>query len=338
MRSRVHKHSTGQGFAIDLGSATMRIRTRGAEQVLRSPTIAAIGPDGRIQARGARALSLQGLRTENLRLVRPVHHRTVADPALASHLLQWALTDAQGGGTTGRRTARRTPRRLPGATVCVPDDAGEVQLQALLDVCDLAGLRHVRMVPKSVASAAGSGIPQDLPAGALVVDVGAERTSASLLCFGGLVATRTAAVGGADIDAALIRLLKREHGLIICTAEAERAKLRMGPAAAASATICLRGQDMQHGLPADREVPATDLVEVPGRVYASISSLILGLLSDSPPKLLDDVYDRGLVLCGEGAQLHGLADHVRDRVEIAVHVPPEPGDVGVVGAWAVSQD
>lgn len=329
--------STEQGFAIDLGSATMRIRTRWAEQVLHAPTIAAVDYDGRIWARGTRALTLQGLRTDDLRLVRPVIHRTVIDPPLATRLLRWALTEAY-AVTSGSGTGRRGIRRLPAATVCVPDGTGDVQLEALLDVCDRAGLRQVSLVPKSVASAVGSGIPQDEPSGALVVDVGSERTSVALLCLGDLIATRSAAVGGADIDAGLMRLLRRRHGLTICAQEAERAKLVMGPAAEAGDRVPVRGQDLQRGLPAGREVPAAELLEVPCSTYDTIARLVNGLLADSPAKLVDDVFDRGLVLCGEGARLHGLADHISDRVEIPVHVPPSPGDVGVVGAWTVTQD
>ncbi|MFC7308041.1 rod shape-determining protein [Streptomyces monticola] len=315
-----------QGFAIDLGSATLRILSRQEQQVLRTPTVAALDHNGRIWARGNGALALQGRRPDALRLVRPVTRRAVADTTLAAHLLRVALREASGG------TKSRT---FSGGTVCVPDRIGALQTQALLDVCENAGLRRIRLVPKSLAAAAGSGVPLAEPAGALIVDVGAERTSASLLSFGDVIAARSAAVGGTDVDTGLIRLMRHRHGLTICPGEAERAKHLMTRAAAEHGTVPVHGQDLQRGLPDTRQVPVAELAQVARATYGTISDLVLALLPDSPPKLVEDVYDRGLILCGEAAHLHGLPDHLRDRTGLPVHVPDQPGDVGVRGAWQV---
>ncbi|MDG4860952.1 rod shape-determining protein, partial [Streptomyces sp. T-3] len=238
--------------------------------------------------------------------------------------------------TALRDAAPQSRTQTAGGTVCLPDDAGSVQAQALLDVCHGAGLRHVRLVPKSLAAAAGAGIPLEEPAGALLVDVGADRTSAAMLSFGGVISTRGVAVGSATVDTALMRFLRRRHGLVICAAEAERAKVRIGEALATTGTVPVHGQDLQRGLPDTRNIPAAELAEVARDTVEGIARLTLSLLADSPAELVDDVLDRGLVLCGEGARTYGLDDHLRERVNLPVHVPDQPGDLGVRGAWRVS--
>lgn len=312
-------------YAIDLGSATLRILARHGQRVLRTPTVAALDFEGRICARGAVAIALQGRRPDLLRLVRPVSQRSVADPLLAAHLLRSALREVS-GDARGKHFAY--------ATVCVPDRMGGLQTDALLDVCASAGLRRVRLVSKSLAAAAGSGVPMAEPAGALVVDVGAERTSAALLSFGDVIASGSVGVGGQDVDTGLMRLLRRRYGLLICAAEAERTKVLIG--SAEGGTVPVRGQDLLRGLPDTRDVPVEELARVPLATYDSVTRHVLSLLSDGPPKLVEDVHERGVVLCGEGARLHGLADRLRERLQIPVHIPDEPGDVGVHGAWDVS--
>ncbi|NBE54712.1 rod shape-determining protein [Streptomyces boluensis] len=316
-----------RGYAIDLGSATLRILARQGQRVLRMPTVAALDFEGRICARGAGALALQGRRPDMLRLVRPVSQRSVADPLLAAHLLRSALRELSGNSRS---------KHFDYATLCVPDRISGLQTDALLDVCDSAGLRRVRLVAKSLAAAAGSGIPLAEPAGALVVDVGTERTSAALLSFGDVIVESSLGVGGQNFDTGLIRLMRHRYGLLICPAEAERTKVLISQAAAeGGSSVPVRGQDLLRGLPDTRDVPVDELARVPLATYDAVARRVLALLSDSPPKLVEDVHDRGLVLCGEGARLHGLADRLRERLHVPVHVPDQPGDVGVRGAWDV---
>lgn len=311
-----------RGYAIDLGSATLRVLARHGQRVLRMPTVAALDFEGRICARGAGALALSGRRPDMLRLVRPVSQRSVADPLLAAHLLRSALREVS-GDAKGKHFAH--------ATLCVPDRVSGLQTDALLDVCQTAGLRRVRLVSKSLAAAAASGVPLTEPSGSLVIDVGAERTSAALLSFGDVIIEGSIGVGGQDVDTGLVRLLRHRYGLLICPAEAERAKVLIG--SAEGGTVPVRGQDLLRGLPDTRDVPLDELAGVPLATYDSVARHVLALLSDGPPKLVEDVHERGVVLCGEGARLHGLADRLRDGLQIPVHVPDQPGDVGVQGAW-----
>ncbi|MDI3418339.1 rod shape-determining protein [Streptomyces luteolus] len=313
-----------RGYSIDLGSAMLRILARNGERILHMPTVAALDFEGRIRARGSRAVEIQSSRPDMLHLVRPVLQRSVADPLVAAYLLRAALREVSGDAKA---------KHFATATLCVPDRMGELQAEALLVACETAGLRRVRLVAKSLACAVGSGVPLAEPAGALVVDVGAERSSAALLSCGDVIATSSFPVGGLDVDEGLVRLLRHRHGLIISPTEAERTKVRIGTAEADSLPV--RGHDLLRGLPDTRTVPVADLVRVPLATYDTLAKHVLALLSDSPPKLVEDVHDRGLVLCGEGARMRGLAERLRDRLSLPVHVPDQPGDVGVLGAWDV---
>ncbi|MFM9371111.1 rod shape-determining protein [Streptomyces sp. Da 82-17] len=318
--------SPARGYSIDLGSAMLRVLARDGQRVLHMPTVAALDHEGRIRARGSRAVEIQSSRPDLLTLVRPVLQRSVADPMVAAYLLRAALQEVSGA---------RKARHFAAATLCVPDRMGELQVDALLAACETAGLRRVRLVAKSLAAAAGSGVPLAEPAGALVVDVGAERTSAALLSCGDVIATSSVPVGGLDVDAGLVRLLRHRHGLLISPTEAERVKVRIGTAT--TGALPVRGHDLLRSLPETRTIPVSDLARVPLATYDALAKHVLALLSDSPPKLVEDVYDRGLVLCGEGARLFGLADRLRDRLRLPVHVPDRPGDVGVLGAWDVAE-
>jgi rod shape-determining protein MreB and related proteins len=55
------------------------------------------------------------------------------------------------------------------------------------------------------------------------------------------------------------------------------------------------------------------------------------VLEQSPPELVSDVIERGIVLTGGGAQLRGLDVYLQRITNIPVAVAPDPEDCVVIG-------
>ena len=312
-----------QHYAVDLGSTTLRVYSSRAREVRCTPNVAVLDHRGTIRARGARALALQGRTPAGMEVVRPVGRSVITDQALAVRLLREALWEA-------------APCRVwesARASVCVADESTPVERQALLAVCQEAGLRAVQLIPASLAAAAGAGVEVRDTAGALVVDVGTENATAALLSAASVVLARSVPQGGAAIDRRLVRHLYEEHAFAVSLAEAERAKIQLASLPGKNAKVTLKGRELDRGLPRTLTVAVGDLAPALDEVADAIAELILSVLIDGPEALVHDVCERGVVLCGESSRLRGLEERVRRQAQVPVHTPPRRGETGAMGAW-----
>ncbi len=203
----------------------------------------------------------------------------------------------------------------------------------LRQVCKDAGIHQVRSVPHSVAAAAGAGVSGS-PAGALLVDIGEHRTSASMIALGTALVTRTVKRGAGSVDAWLMRHARDEHALTIGARVAEEAKL--AAALETGARLPVRGQDRDEGLPQVGELTVAEIRAVLRPVYEDVARLVTAVLDASPQELVDDVFERGVLLHGGGARLYGLDAHLRQELAMPVHVVESGADTAVEGAWLLA--
>ncbi len=310
-----------QTFAVDLGSSTLRLCGGPSGKPLCVPSVTALDASGRLRAWGAKAAVLIGRAPDSLRILHPFERGIVAHQSAGVLLLRAALLESQ-----ALRTLRDTR-----AVVCMPDAATPLQRQALINLCHEAGLRHVTPVAKSLADLVGHGLPSVDPAGALLVDVGAQHTSVSLLSMGHPFCTRSLPRGGHCVNQALLRHLREEHGLTAGENSTEKLKIQCyaGPV---EGRIPVRGKDLIRGGPLTRHLTLRTLSELAMPLYTAVTRLVESVLADSPAELAHDVLDRGVLLSGRGALVPGLAEYLRHHARIPVHTPAPEGTAGVLGA------
>ncbi|MFE9252592.1 rod shape-determining protein [Streptomyces sp. NPDC007088] len=309
--------------AVDLGSSTLRLHGADREEGWSSPHVAVVDEGGTVRTWGSEALAMAGRMPPHLRLARPVTAGAVTDLALAARLLGMGLRAA-----CGRRRGLRGLRAL----VCVPDHATSMEQHVLRQVCKDAGVSQVTSVPHSVAAAVGARVCST-PSGALLVDVGEHRTTASMIAFGSTLATRTVKSGAGSADALLVRYARDRYGLTVGAGVAEEAKLA---AAEDREVVAVRGQDRANGLPRVVDLPVAEIRALLRSTYEDTVRLVSGVLDASPAELVDDVHDRGLLLLGGGARLHGLDTFLRERLRIPAHVVESGGATAVAGAWELA--
>lgn len=309
--------------AVDLGSATLRLRGAGGG-AWSAPHLAAVDESGTVRAWGAEARAMAGRLPPRFRLVRPVTAGAVTDLALAARLLGSALR----ASAVGRRRLRASR-----ALVCVPDHATSMEQHVLRQVCKDAGLNQVESVPQSVAAAVGAGVCAT-PAGALLVDVGEHRTSASMIAFGSTLVSRTLKHGAGSIDEQLTRYARDTHALTIGAGVAESAKLA---AARDDEAIPVRGQDRAQGLPRVEVFSLAEIRALLRSTYEPVARLVTSVLDASPGELVDDVMDRGVLLHGGGAGLYGLDAYLRERLRLPAHLVESGDEAAVRGAWELAE-
>src|SRR5216683_1806013 len=114
---------------------------------------------------------------------------------------------------------------------------------------------------------------------------------------------------------------------------AEELKIAVGSAVLMKGPLVteVRGRDLVSGLPKNVEVTSNEVTEAIQEPLRLIVGAVRDVLEETPPELAADIFDRGIVLTGGGAQLRGLDRYISMHTGIPAVVADEPQTIVVRG-------
>lgn len=316
-------------LGIDLGSAATPVLERGRGLREGEPTYVAVDiRENRVLAVGHRAREMEGRVPAHIRVVRPVRQGVVADFDLAEEMLRRLLARAARAGIL-------RPRVLLG----VPAGATEVEVRAVEEAAREAGARIVYTLPQPLVAALGAGLPVAEAAASLVCDLGGGKTEAATISMGGILVSRSSRVGGDRLDEALVTHLRRCHNLLVGPRSAERLKVEAGSALDEEpGTAVVRGRDLHSGLPRSLEVDSVELAAVLKPHLEEVADLLRSVLELTPPEMVSQVVERGVVLCGGASLLRGIEKFLSLATGVACRRAEDPVNAVVLGADRLFED
>lgn len=305
-------------LAIDMGSASTIIWVKGRGVVVDQPSLVATSVlSGEIIAVGHEAERMLGREAREVTVIAPLIGGVVADFERTREMLDHFVRQARSGATSFSRRA----------LIGVVSGITTVEQRALLAVAEQAKIGRVGMIEEGLAAAIGAGVKVEDERASLVVDIGAGTTNVAAVVGGTIVHARAERIGGSDINAAIMDHMRRHRGLSIGAQTAERLKIALAsatPPADLSHEVTVKGRDVQTGGPGAVEITAGEIYPVAEFVVRKIGDLIQQTLSEFSPEVAADIYDRGIILTGGGAQFSGLEDYLRTRTHLAVACADEP--------------
>ena len=312
------RNLTSDSMAIDMGSAGTIISVRGRGIVVDEPSVVAVNKlTGEVIAFGHEAQQMQGREARDVAVIAPLVDGVVADFERTRAMLDHFVREARSGISHFSRRAVMSV--LSGVT--------HVEQRALLAAAEQAHIGRVYMVEEGLAAAIGAGVKIDDRRAAAVVDVGGHTTNAAVVAHGTIIHSRAERIGSTDIDAAIMDRVRRFRGLTIGVLTAERLKIELGsatPPREPDRKMTVKGRDVQTGSPGAVEITAQEIYEVAQPVMRKIALEVSETLSELPPEVSADIYDRGIILSGGGALFEGLEEYLRSETKLGVHTAEEP--------------
>ncbi len=317
-------------IGIDLGTANTLVFVRGKGIVLREPSVVAIRRDtGDILAVGEEAKRMIGRTPGNIVAIRPMKDGVIADFDVTQTMLRHFILKAY----------RRKSILKPQVVVCVPSGVTEVEKRAVLDATNQAGAREAFLIEEPMAAAIGSGLPVEEPTGSMIVDVGGGTTEVAIISLGGIVTSKSIRVAGDEMDEAIVQHIKKNYNLLIGERTAEEIKIVIGTAFLTEEkekeTMQIRGRDLVTGLPKTQTINAREIEMALADPVSSILEAIKITLEKSPPELAADIMDKGIVMTGGGALLHGLDRLVSKETGMPVIITENSLDCVALGTGKV---
>jgi rod shape-determining protein MreB len=304
-------------IGIDLGTSTVLIYVKGEGIVVNEASLVAVNRDGtRILAIGRQALEMVGRTPDAIQVVRPMREGVIADFVVTEGMLHHFIGKVQG----------RQRIFKPEIMICVPSGVTSVERRAVTEAAISAGARQAWLIDEPLAAAIGAGLPIAEPRGNTICDIGGGTTEIAVISLSGMVVAHSIRVGGNRIDDAIATYLKRKHNLLIGERTAEDLKISAGSAVTMREPLIfeVKGRDLVSGLPRSLEVSSNEVVEAIQEPLRLIVGAVRAVLEETPPELAADIFDRGIVLSGGGAQLRGLDRYIAMHTGIPTAVANDP--------------
>jgi rod shape-determining protein MreB len=267
----------------------------------------------------------------NIVAIRPLRDGVISDFDVTEQMIRYFIQKVHD------RYAR-IPR--PRVLVGIPSGVTEVEKRAVRDATINAGARWARLIEEPMAAAIGAGLPVSEPSGSLIVDVGGGTTEVAVISLGGIVVSRSVRIGGDEMDADIVSFARREYNLLMGERTAEEIKIAVGSAHPSDnpRTVTFRGRDLLTGLPRSVEVGGDQIREALEPSVAQIIDAIKETIEETPPELVADIMDQGIVLAGGGALLSGLDRRVAEATQMPVHIADDPLTCVVRGTGRVLEE
>ena len=309
-------------LSIDLGTANTLIYVRERGIVLNEPSVVAVQDEptrgGKIiVAVGVEAKNMLGRTPGHITAVRPMKDGVIADFTYTEKMLQYFIKKVH-----GNRFLSPSPRVL----VCVPFGSTQVERRAIKESAEGAGARSVDIVPEPMAAAVGAGLPVQEARGSMVLDIGGGTSEVAVISLNGIVYAASVRIGGDKFDEAITNYVRRNYGILIGEATAERIKLEIGSAYPGQQVreISVKGRNLSEGVPRSFTLNSNEILEALQEPLQGIVGAVKQALEQTPPELGADVAERGIVLTGGGALLRDVDKLLMEATGLPVVVADDP--------------
>lgn len=311
-------------IAIDIGTATTQVYIHGKGIALREPTVMAVDKNtGKLLKIGIDAQKMLGRTPGNVVAIHPIAAGVISDYDMTERFLAEMIK-------------RVTSFNLfkPRIIVCVPSSITGVEERAIIDATIEAGARKVYLVETAVAAALGAGMDISRPNGHMVIDIGGGTTEVAVVSLGGIVECESIKAGGSAFDEAIVRYVRRKHNVLIGMRTAEELKQHIGCVYPRQEIGFeeVKGRCLMTGLPRTVTLNSNDMIEALEEPTERILEAVHMVLERTPPELVADISENGIVMSGGGSLLWGFDKLVGSRTGIETVVVDDAVSCAAFGA------
>ena len=318
---------------IDLGTATTLIYVRGRGIVINEPSVVAVNQKtGQILAIGNEAKKMVGRTPAHISATRPLIEGIISDFEVTEQMLRYFINNVHKDSFT------ILPR--PRVIVGIPSGITEVERKAVRDAALNAGAREVYLVEEAMAAAIGARLPIQEALGNMIIDIGGGTTDIAVISLGGVVISRILKIAGDKLNQDIIDFARDELKLVLGEKTAEDIKIAIGSASELDESLeaPMRGRDLTTGLPKEIIVNDDQIRHALSQSNKIIVEAVKDAIEATPPELVADIMNRGIILVGGGSLLRGLDKLISKETKMPVKVIDDPLTAVARGAGIILED
>lgn len=311
-------------IGIDLGTANVLILQKGKGIVLNEPSVVALdSKTNKVLAVGEEARKMLGRTPGNIIAIRPLKDGVIADFDVTEAMLTYFINKLNLTGFMSK----------PNVLICCPTKITSVEQKAIREAAEKAGGKKVFLEEEAKVAAIGAGMDIFQPSGNMVIDIGGGTTDVAVLSMGDIVTSQSVKAAGNAFDHDILHYIKKKHKLLIGERTAENIKMTVGTVRPneRAEEMDIRGRDLVTGLPQTITITSAEVAASVKETVVILVQAAKNVLEKTPPELSADIIDRGIIITGGGALLHGIDQLLMEELKVPVFVAEQPLDCVATG-------
>lgn len=320
-------------MGIDLGTSNTLVYVKEKGIVINEPSVVAVNTrNDTIVAVGEEARQMIGKTPQHIIATRPIENGVISDFEVTERMLKFFIDKVH------NEVLSVSPR--PRVVITIPLGLTEVERKAVEDATLHAGAREIFLIEQPMAAAIGARLPIQDPAGTISVNIGGGITEIAVLSLGGVVNWKSLRIAGNELDRNIIQFVREHFNLLLGERTAEELKIKIGSAQEMKDPLetKVRGRDLITGLPKEISITSNHIVRALSRSLNAIIDTIRTTIESTPPELVADIYERGVMISGGQALLRNLANAIEQEIKVPVHVADDSLTTVVRGTGIVLED
>ncbi|WP_018659588.1 rod shape-determining protein [Allofustis seminis] len=313
-----------KNIGIDLGTANVLVHVKDSGIVINEPSVVAVNTrTHEVLAVGEDAYKMVGRTPGDIQAIRPLKGGVIADFDITEAMLTYFIDKAEVKGFLSK----------PNILICCPTNITAIEQKAIIEVAEKAGGKNVYLEEEPKVAAVGAGMDIFQPSGSMVIDIGGGTTDVAVLSMGSIVTSQSVKVAGDTFDADIKLYVKEKHNLLIGDRTSEEVKKQIGEVfdKTRADSMEIRGRDMVSGLPKTVSISSKEVLEATHESIIEIVKIAKKVLETTPPELSADIIDRGIIITGGGALMHGIDQLLVEELKVPVFIAERPLDSVAIG-------
>lgn len=305
---------------VDLGTANTLIAAKEKGVVINEPTLIAYSEvrpgKKKVVAVGLEAQEKVKNTPGNMLAYRPLSEGVIADFDVTETMLRYFFS----------RPGMKSFMKKPRVVISLPYGVTEVEKRAVIDAARSAGARDVVLIDEPMAAAIGADLPIRDARGSMIIDIGGGTTEVAVIALADIVYCRAVRIGGTKFDAAIMDFFKKKKKLVISEQTAEEIKIKYGTACPKKdiLTFQVSGRDLDSGLPQTVASSSEELGTAMDESIREIIDAIHQAIENTPPELVSDIIESGIVLAGGGALIRDIDLRLQNEIRLPVRIADDP--------------
>lgn len=319
---------------FDLGTSNTRIAIGDKGIVLKEPTCLGLNKKiGEFIFFGQEAKRITGKVPDFIHIMKPMVHSIISDFDAEVALIRKFVEKSVNPYISSYSFFRPSFE----AMTAVPSLATEIEKKAVEEVFYKMSASRVYLIEKSLASAIGCGYNVFAHKPILIVDMGGGLIEISIISGGGIVTYKALKNAGDHMDKLIYNYVYLKHGLILGEITCEELKINLLNFKNIDKTMIVRGKSLETGLPKSAKIKSADVREALITNFNQILDSVKEVIELSPPEVVDEIYNQGVILTGGVANIDGIDQYFSQELKIESHAIDFPENSVVNGLLRLGQ-
>ncbi len=304
-------------IGIDLGTANTIVFVPGRGFIINEPTIVALSvPDNTVLAVGREAKDMIGRTPDNIIAYRPLKEGVIADYYITKAMMKYFIAKAAGSFNFFK----------PEVVISVPAGISPTEKRAVINAAKEAGAKEAYIVKEPILAALGAGVPINNYSGNMIINIGGGTSEVAVVALGGIVSWASLRVAGNKFDQAIMDYIKKKYSLFLGEQSAETVKIEIGSALPTKEKLeyRIRGRDLVSGLPRDLVITSNEIAEALNPHLLDIAASVQNVFNNTPPELVADIMEKGIILSGGGAHLRYIDEFFKRMTGVQAYIAEDP--------------